>query len=150
MFRHELYKTLCNRVSVIFIVAILTINVVQLIFSERSNYYYPLSAYKEMWDDLEKEAGDSVADWHEILERLQEDYKNMRETAYSNYDAVYARYTGQVAFEIKLYERVINEIESTLGYTDYLNEIEKSEKKLRLWGAFLIKMIMYTVILLKP
>ena len=71
MFRHELYKILCNKVSAAFIVIILLTNALQLIWVEDNRYMYPASAYREIWSDIEVKSDDTIDGWQIILEDLK-------------------------------------------------------------------------------
>lgn len=139
MFKHELYKTLFNKASAIFIMIILAVNVLQLVWLENSRYYYPVTAYNELWDDLETKAGDSVTEWQATLAALKAEYQSMRALDFNEFENFEARYTGSIVFEMELYSRVIAEIESTLGYGEYLKEIEATKARFDIMGSLVNK-----------
>ncbi|MBO5228987.1 MAG: hypothetical protein J6B39_08345 [Lachnospiraceae bacterium] len=139
MFRHELYKILCNKVSAAFIVIILLTNALQLIWVEDNRYMYPASAYREIWSDIEVKSDDTIDGWQTVLEELKVKYQLMRRTPYEEWETFYAEYTGYIWREQALYEKAISEIESSLGYKEYLEGIEAVKMRFDAMGGVVDK-----------
>ncbi len=134
MFKHELYKVVCNKASIAFVIVVFIINAFQLIWLEDNNYWYPQDAYCTLWDDLRASAGDSVEGWQTVIGGLEAEIKKMKDSHY-DMSVVPSRYTGSAYYDTMLYNRVIAEIESTLGYEEYLAEIELTKMRYEALGS---------------
>ncbi len=139
MFKHELYKTAFNKVTVAFMIIIIAVNILQLTWLEKSKELYPISAYNELWSDLEDRAGDSIEEWHTVLSDLEAEYKQMKIGSSSETSDYYAKYTGALGFESLLYSRVISEISDSLGYDDYVKSIAATKAKYDAMGSLASK-----------
>ncbi len=139
MFKHELYKILFNKASIAFIVIIFIVNALQLIWIEDNSYWYPASAYTSIWNDMRERAGDSVEEWQEVYDELQAELQRMRDINILEANTTPAEYTGNIFYEIELYKRVISEIESTLGYEEYLEGIESTKTRFEGLGGLVDK-----------
>jgi len=138
MFKHEFYKVLCNKASIVFIIIIFIINLFQLVWLEDNKYRYSATSYRELWEDLEENAGDSTEAWQAAADGLNEQIQVMRRDILETYNMP-GKYTGSVLNEIDLYVRVISEIESSLGYESYLKGIELTKNRYLALGSLMDK-----------
>lgn len=134
MFKHELYKVVCNKASIAFVIVVFIINIFQLIWLEDNSYWYPKEAYCSLWDDLRASAGDSIEGWQSAVDGLEAEIEKMQDSHY-DISVVPSKYTGSLYHDSRLYKRVIAEIESTLGYEEYLVEIELTKKRYEALGS---------------
>ncbi|MBR6637692.1 MAG: hypothetical protein IKK96_02395, partial [Lachnospiraceae bacterium] len=139
MFKHELYKTAFNKSTVIFMVIIIAVNILQLTWLEKGKELYPISAYNELWNDLEERAGDSINEWHAVLSDLESEYKQMKASSSSEGSDYYAKYTGALGFEQLLYARIISEITDSLSYDDYVQDIFETKSRYDAMGSLVDK-----------
>ncbi len=139
MFKHELYKILYNKTSIAFIIIIFLANVMQLVWVENYNYGYTTSAYCAIWDDIDSRTDDSTEEWQMTYNELVSEYLNMYNSRLDESVIFSMKYTDSIAWEMLLYSRVMNEIESSLGYTEYLNGIEITKKRYEALGSLMDK-----------
>jgi len=139
LFKHELYKMFFNKFSAAFIAIIFLVNIVQLVWQEENKYYYSTTSYNEMWSDMKESAGNSVAGWQAVLDKIVSEHQLMLEVDFEDSASFNTRYTDNLYFETALYARVIEEIEATLGYNDYLDGIEAAKHRFEVMGDFIEK-----------
>ncbi|MBE5949682.1 MAG: hypothetical protein E7261_11785, partial [Lachnospiraceae bacterium] len=72
MIKQELYKVFVNKSTLLFIIALLVFNVVQLVYLDNKANPWTASAYTEAWRDIEELLEDETAGRTIVQDRLKE------------------------------------------------------------------------------
>ena len=137
MLRHELYKIFVNKATVFFVAVILLVNAFQLSYLENNKNSYSVASYNAMWEAL-YEREESGETWSEILTGLQKEFDAMSQV-YVTGDEYVAAYTGNIRAERELFERVQAELAFSLGYKEYLENIEATKNRFQSFGGLIKK-----------
>lgn len=132
MIRNELYKIFVNKTTVLFIIAVFFANIFQLIWMENRSMKYPASAYKAMWEDINKRAD---KEWDTILSEF-DDKTGQLALACIGQEAEVDLYTDSPYKELALIERIRSEAETALKYKEYLENIDTAVKKYEMLNMF--------------
>lgn len=139
MLKQEFYKIFANKTAIFFVVAVLLINVVQLIYLDNKANLWSASGYTAAWRDIEELLEDEtndrviVQDWLkerssavELAIAARDDEMKKAATVYE--DNVYA--------ERALLSRIQTEVDFALGYNDYLANVDEMARRYEMISIF--------------
>ena len=134
MIKQELYKIFVNKTAIVFL-AVLLVNVAQLVYLENKASVWDAEVYNEVWEDIGSSEGDSTKIKARIDERVAE--VNVRWEAISREDQYYAKRNKESLYvERELLLSVQDEVMRAVGYNDYLASIDETVKRYELLSVF--------------
>lgn len=139
MFKHEFYRVFVNKAAIFLVVAVFVINALQLCYLEEKRNGYSVSAYNKVWDDMNKlaEESESAEPWNNVLLWIERECGQLENMGIG--EEQHSEYTGNAYYERQLFSRIKKELSFTLGYENYLRNIELTKARFQSMGSMVDK-----------